>query len=590
MDSTLTRKRPRGCSSWKTAGDKNDAYSPISSEGGQQPKSNYGLSSLFGKKREYEKDILKKKNKEADAKNKSRKSSFLTFRMEHREGGTMAQHYGEERILLFRSDQPGAIGKIIYSSTPAEEDYDDEEELNSEETETRMDNTWLSSSSGSSLNRISKTKQEHELERMAQAKVHSLSIKEQYRGYDLGGLLFYEAMSSLRYRYHEDFALEKKGGDDDGGTMSADAAPRVHSSVRCQLDAEEDIRRHNKLVGFYEHLGCHVKPNTRINYINNNDGETYRKIPMQIILRSCDDDEFSSWRRRRRYDKQHTSYDNHDGISPLKKFLPVTLLQAPGKQVEQFKQRSGSDDHNSLKWLLIELGDGNLLFRTTSGLTLVVDNEGLCHLSDDVMENDRRNQDSMFYLERLLYECHLDGDVSGRYKDSHDMDETEHRYESMELWMIKSTHDSYLAVDPCSHLLCCSDDPSFWRANGCDLSLEYMHDTPARREYYRTMWILQTVEYNKRMRERYLNFSICKMSFKNALNIAKDMEADPFQLPTRNSTSSSLRGLLVCILLVSMNHLPFRFLLTCSHCQFISNDSIERRNQLGRWAILIGFN
>jgi hypothetical protein len=46
--------------------------------------------------------------------------------MEHREGGAMAQHFGEERILLFRSDQPGAIAKIIYSSSPAEDTDEDE--------------------------------------------------------------------------------------------------------------------------------------------------------------------------------------------------------------------------------------------------------------------------------------------------------------------------------------------------------------------------------------------------------------------------------------------------------------------------------
>eukprot|EP00957_Ditylum_brightwellii_P196596 14979172-Ditylum_brightwellii.AAC.1 len=42
-----------------------------------------------------------------------------SFRLEHREGGALARYAGEERILLFRSDRPGAIAKIIFSSKPA---------------------------------------------------------------------------------------------------------------------------------------------------------------------------------------------------------------------------------------------------------------------------------------------------------------------------------------------------------------------------------------------------------------------------------------------------------------------------------------
>lgn len=53
-------------------------------------------------------------------------NAFFTLRLEHREGGVMARHDGEERILLFRSDRPGAIAKIIYSSTPPPDAADEE--------------------------------------------------------------------------------------------------------------------------------------------------------------------------------------------------------------------------------------------------------------------------------------------------------------------------------------------------------------------------------------------------------------------------------------------------------------------------------
>ena len=87
-------------------------------------------------------------------------NGFFTFRLEHREGGAMAQHRGEERILLFRSDRVGSIAKIIYSSTPAPTNKTSLVKNNVDE--------------------------ESELGLMTQAKIHVLDVKEQYRGMDLG--------------------------------------------------------------------------------------------------------------------------------------------------------------------------------------------------------------------------------------------------------------------------------------------------------------------------------------------------------------------------------------------------------------------
>jgi hypothetical protein len=43
----------------------------------------------------------------------SRKAAFFTLRIEYRTDDEQGE---EERILLFRSDQRGAIGKVVYSS------------------------------------------------------------------------------------------------------------------------------------------------------------------------------------------------------------------------------------------------------------------------------------------------------------------------------------------------------------------------------------------------------------------------------------------------------------------------------------------
>lgn len=195
----------------------------------------FGLIDLFGARRQRnqrnQSSVKKDKHESRESSRATNYSEqpFFTFRMEHREGGALAQHFGEERILLFRSDQRGAIGKIIYSS--------------------------------------------NQTGNVAEAKVHVLSIKDSYRGFDLGGLLFSKAMLSLRQRYYHGVNQEEKECESE--INDKDNIPRF--SVRCQLDAEEDIRRHNKLVVFYQTLGCHINRAKKVAYINNNDGETYRK-------------------------------------------------------------------------------------------------------------------------------------------------------------------------------------------------------------------------------------------------------------------------------------------------------------------------
>ena len=150
----------------------------------------------------------------------SAKDPFPMLRMEHREGGTTAKHMGEERILLFRDDCPGAIAKIIYSSVAVADQ-----------------------STADPENRA----------RIAQAKVHVLNVKEPYRGYDLGGLLFTEAVASLKHRYRNEYEGVNENDHD--------------AFIHCQLDAEEDSRRYSKLVRFYESLGCDIKSQAKIQYM-----------------------------------------------------------------------------------------------------------------------------------------------------------------------------------------------------------------------------------------------------------------------------------------------------------------------------------
>ena len=174
----------------------------------------WGLRDLFGSSDDDDDDDVQQNN------------NFYRIRLEYREGGDLAQHVGEARLLLFRDDRPGAIAKIVFSSGEPDR------------------NATL------------------------QACVHVLNVKKAHRGHDFGSLLFTEAMGCLKRRHWKQTE----------GTRH----------IYCHLDAEEDCERYNKLVHFYEQLGLQVKPHAKIQYISASENQqVYRKIPMHITTEVC---------------------------------------------------------------------------------------------------------------------------------------------------------------------------------------------------------------------------------------------------------------------------------------------------------------
>ena len=356
--------------------------------------------------------------------------SFFTLRIEHREGGAMAQHSGEERFLLFRSDEAGVIAKIVFSSIDQVDD-----------------NT------------------------AARAKILVLEVKSDYRGKDLGGLLFTQAMNALLQRYE---------------------------SVDCQLDVEENMQRHDRLLLFYQQLGCEVKPKAKIQYVNNNDGEIYRKVPMTIHLeqnrRTC-------------------------MLGANANFLPIQLLEAAGHPAGLDLRGRGSNNRR-LKWLIIDDATGRIQLQTTGGQYLRMDELGHCSASNE--------QDDLCFFS--LYRASDEGSDS----DTSDSEQVRRK----DLWMLQSAHGSFLTIDCQS--LACSKAPSFWQADDEALSLTYTTDTPLRRHHYRQYWVKQTVAYVEEMRRRYLKFELGTMTLRQALDLLQAIPCHPYSV---QSNSPSMRTL-----------------------------------------------
>jgi inositol oxygenase len=450
-----------------------EGYSPVPTQPWLQALSN--RESCFAKTLHLV-DLFPSSDQQEKDNHSVRQSSGFTLRLEHRQGGAVARHPGEERILLFRSDRPGAIAKVIYSL---------EEQ---------------------------KMQQEHD----EQAKIYVLDVKAPYRGYDFGGLLFREALASLRHRYQ---TQAKQRLQAFGNTPRSSCNNGVPSSLQCVLDAEEDVERHDKLVNFYKRMGCAVKPDAKIQYLHNNDGTTYRKITM---LRTILFEEATARRDTSKYKKT----DTESLVGRNGGFLPVILLQAPGKRAgcatEQLYHIAQRVEQH---WLLVEDGFGQVELWTTCGRCLFVTEEGRCKTDGG---SSATHEACKFRLLRFSDATQTLND------DENDSDEHIPEARLKELWMLQSSRGLFLCLDAKSSVMSCSRTPAFWQASRDNFSLTCTTDTPPRRQHYRQQWKAQTVDYVYAMRDRYLKFNHGSLTIRQALDAVQALPEYPFDISGRS--------------------------------------------------------
>jgi inositol oxygenase len=384
-------------------------------------------------------------------------STPFTFRLDHRRSGdhretadtggcrSKKKSVSEERFLIFRSDKAGAIAKLIFS-------YDDNESGQHDARETRVS---------------------------SRATIHCLECKQMFRGHDLGGLLFTEAVNSLRNKL----------------------TTATLSTVHCQLDAEEDERRFGKLFSFYERLGCSIKEQAKIRFINNNDGETYRKIPMYLDI--------------------HCIAPARCGTSAaLDRFVPVTFMDENGRRAQAGVQQNSDaaelhEERGWHRWLLIQNDDNEIVVRTTTGRILCVNGSGCCELLEP---GSAQTLNSKFQLFRMTESFEDDPQFSGKLKVV------------TSLWTIRSVeHKMYLSMSSAcdSAVLYCGATPSYWQTDSA-YGLNSTSDTPLRRQHYFRHWQSQSVAYVESQKERYLKFDQLRMTLREALDVVQTVPAYPW--------------------------------------------------------------
>jgi hypothetical protein len=218
----------------------------------------------------------------------------------------------------------------------------------------------------------------------------------------------------------------------------------------------------------------------------------------------------SNQERSRQYRKKMSQ------LASLKSpFLPVQLMGTMGKLlIRSYTTRQDM----KLDWLLSESPNG-IQFLSTHGHILVANPNGdVTALSATDQDTESPEIDTeLDELKRWTYftPCHIsEQDRSPlNYKD---------------LWVMKTTHGTFLTANSLDHTLSCTRLPSFWQPNGDNLSLVCTSDTPPRRHHYRKCWKFQTYDYVRQMGSRFLSFSLGKATVFQALNWIHQFPASPF--------------------------------------------------------------
>lgn len=416
-------------------------------------------------------------------------TGIMTLRFDHRKDNPR-----NERFLLFCSDKPGCVGKVIFS-------------------------TQVSNSSG------------NDVDGLATAKIHAIEVKETFRGNGLGGLLFHQVVTYLSTLYNTDECYELSHEQQEGTFKDTkNSSPwfsYTHKPVvLLQLDAEEDTKRHNKLRHFYESMGCTVSPNARIRYLHNNDIETYRKIPMQmsicpLVVKQCQEMEEGTWcfAPKSLEDSifvpiQFSTISSYADNYPYteKETLPKTTSVHVNQTLQQ--QRTLQNQLRNTDWIVLDEHDNGISFQTTQGLYMYATSDGKI-VADGGPPPTKHNRQWIYFTLQRSYDRNITMDtnrnrtlVTGSCTENY-----------QQLWTLQSCHGTYLCVDkddihhPNRYILTTSHLPVFWIVHTTTTSstsgqqklvLLCLRDTPLRRRYYEQWWTHQTLAYNKAIRELYM--------------------------------------------------------------------------------------
>uniref|UniRef100_K3X733 Inositol oxygenase n=1 Tax=Globisporangium ultimum (strain ATCC 200006 / CBS 805.95 / DAOM BR144) TaxID=431595 RepID=K3X733_GLOUD len=306
------------------------------------------------------------------------------------------------------------------------------------------------------------------LEKDATAHVKSIVINKEWRGYGLARILYHACLSTLKEL----------------------------GIIELHLEAEEDTKRHGKLVGLYETWGFQEKQGAKVLFLYN-DTECFRKVPMVLPFYT-----------RTFFPVQPSSSKSNSWFCmlTLKTSDGTCLMASEDGAIEARKEKSNPES----LWQTLLGANGEIFLRSVHGKFLCVEESGNI-LAD-------RQLNSTWETFQVVPH-NSDASRSAEEADSPSLTKT-----SAGGIALKNFHGSYLCIDHDKNRVVSSKTPVPW--DGGDIMSLVCNKSDSKPLFTKIMRKYQTSSFVKKQLVKYGDFQHASLSIADACKLVMRLNGD----------------------------------------------------------------
>lgn len=291
------------------------------------------------------------------------------------------------------------------------------------------------------------------LEKDASAHVKSIVVNPEWRGYGLARILYHACLSTLREL----------------------------NVTSLHLEAEEDTKRHGKLVGLYETWGFQPKADAKVLFLYN-DTQCFRKVPMLLPFAS------------------RAFFPIQPSAATAPWFCMLTLQTADGACLVASEDGAIEAGDNASdpasRWETLLGPSGEIYLRSVHGKFLCVEESG------NVLANRQLNSTWETFQ---VVPHRIAGDVSNGIA-------------------LQDFHGSYLCIDAAAKRVVASHEPVPW--DGGDIMALVCNKPNAAPLSVKILRKYQTAAFVKRQEAKYADFQHASLSIADACALVQRLNGD----------------------------------------------------------------
>ncbi|RLN95422.1 hypothetical protein BBJ28_00003488 [Nothophytophthora sp. Chile5] len=295
------------------------------------------------------------------------------------------------------------------------------------------------------------------LEKDATAHIKSVMVSQEFRGLGLARVLYLATLATLEER-----------------------------SVReLHLEAEEDAKRHGKLVGMYRNWGFVEKPDAKVLFLYN-DNECFRKVPMLVTFQKS---AFFPIRPQESTWFCMMALQTPDG---------TCLVACEDGAIEVKGKEGDNNGGHGYMWQTLLGPCGELFLRSVHGKFLCVEEDG-------TILADRRLNSTWETFQVVPHHAEMGGQRGGGVA-------------------LKSFHGSYLCIDPLQKRVEVSDQPVPW--DGGEIMSLVCNKADPRPLFVKIMRKYQTAAFVKSQMAKYGDLQHARLSVAEACKCVMELTGE----------------------------------------------------------------